>query len=92
MSSQVTTQPPERQGVGGIILVGILLGAIIAPIAAYFGMDYLGQVGHACGGGGEQMTCPMRHIILSGMGIPVGALIGFGLAYWVASRRFNAGR
>lgn len=92
MSSQVTTPPPERQGVGGIILTGIMLGVVIAPVAIYFGMDYFGQVGPACGGGGEQMTCGMRQIVMSGMGIPVGALIGFGLAYWVACRRFNAGR
>ena len=88
MNSQVTT-PPDRQGVGGIMITGIVLGIIIAPLVVYFGIDYFGQIGPACGGGGEQMTCFMRQIVMAGTALPAGAILGFAVAYWVALRRWK---
>ena len=88
MNSQVTTTP-ERQGVGRIVIAGIVLGIIITPLLVYFGIDYFGQVGPACGGGGEQMTCFMRQIVMAGTALPVGAILGFAVSYWIALRRWK---
>jgi hypothetical protein len=90
---EVSTPQPERQGVGRLVLVGMLIGLIVTPIAVYFAIDVLGLFGLACsaGGGEDRIACSMRQLVLTGMSLPFGALLGFFVSYWVACRRFNAG-
>jgi hypothetical protein len=91
-STQTSTPPPEREGVGNIILIGMLVGVIVVPLAIYFGMDVFGQFGPACnpaGGNEDLISCDMRQIIMSGMGIPVGAIFGFIGGYMVALRKWK---
>ncbi len=90
--TQTSTPPPERQGVGNIILIGMLVGVIVVPLVIYFGIDLFGQVGPACNAVGEtedRMSCAARQFIMAGMGIPLGAILGFIGAYLVALRRWK---
>jgi hypothetical protein len=90
---EVSTPQPERQGVGRLVLVGMLIGLIVTPIAVYFAIDVLGPFGLACsaGGGEDRIACSMRQLVLTGMSLPCGALLGFFVSYWIACRRVNAG-
>jgi hypothetical protein len=94
-SPEMSTPQPERQGVGRLVLIGMLIGIIVIPIAVYFAIDVLGPFGLACsvdGGGGEdRIACSMRQLVLTGMSLPLGALLGFFISYWIACRRFKAG-
>jgi hypothetical protein len=95
MSSPDTiTPPPQREGAGRLVLIGMVLGVVLTPLVTYFALDLLGSFGPSCtasGGGEDRIACSMRHLIMTGMSIPAGALLGFFVAYWIACRRFNAG-
>jgi hypothetical protein len=94
-SPELSTPPPEHQGVGWLVLVGMAIGVVLTPIVVYLGIDVLGQFGPECnvaGGGEDRMDCSMRQLVMAGMSVPLGALIGFFVAYWIACRRFAAGR
>ena len=94
-SPDVSSPPPQREGIGRIVIIGIVLGLVITPIVVYFALDALSHFGPACsdvGGGEDRISCAMRPLVFTATSIPFGGLIGFFGGYWLACRRFNAGR
>jgi hypothetical protein len=90
--SAPSTSFPE--GLGRLVMIGMAVGVIIVPLVVYFSMDVFGQFGPACtvGGAGDHIACSMRQLIMTGMSVPLGALLGFLGSYWICCRRFNASR
>jgi ABC-type uncharacterized transport system permease subunit len=90
--TETSSPQPERQGVGRLVVYGMIVGAVALPILIYFGADLFGQFGPACRAAGsnqDMISCSARQYIMAGMGVPVGAIVGFVGAYWVALRRWK---
>ena len=88
--------PPAAlpDGLGRLVLIGMAIGVVVMPLVVYvavglFGPPTLLTCAH---GNQDNITCSARQLVLTGMAVPLGALIGFFVGYRVACRRFNARR
>jgi hypothetical protein len=75
-----TTTPRAPIGVGVLCIGGILLGAIVAPLAAYIVVEML-QAGACNMSGEEHFACSMRQFAYIAISVLPGAILGFAVAY-----------
>lgn len=67
-------------GVGTLCLAGILLGAVITPVAVYVISELL-HTGACNIAGEDHFACTMRHFAYIAISILPGAIVGFAVAY-----------
>ena len=90
MTNAEPSAPQPPKGFGRLVVIGAVLGVVLTPIGVFLGMEIVNQtiLGFDGGGGTEdRLGCVLRQVVITAMSIPVGALIGFFMAYWVGSRR-----
>ncbi len=72
---------------GWLVCGGGLLGAVLLPAAVFGAVEVYDKLFSACGLGAEgSLACVLRQVMITAMSIPVGAVIGFVVAYRIGSR------
>jgi len=88
--------PPAAfpEGLGRLVLIGMAIGVVVTPLVVYLAIGLFGPPAllTCAQGNQDNIACSARQLVLTGMAVPLGALIGFFVSYRVACRRFNARR
>jgi ABC-type Fe3+ transport system permease subunit len=82
---------PQQPNPGRFLLWGVLLGLVLIPLAVFGVMQILNATVFDCYDSGAEgsLSCVLRTLAITAMSSPVGAVIGFFVAYWAGSRRFR---
>jgi hypothetical protein len=78
--------PPEHAG--RFLPWGVLLGAVLVPLAVLGVMQIINALVFECRNGGaeDSLSCALRALAITAMSIPVGAVVGFFVALWAGKR------
>ena len=74
---------------GSRLGLGTILGVILIPLATLLVMSILNQADTACtqGGAEDSLSCTLRLVAVTGLSIPVGALLGLLVAVLLGRRQ-----
>jgi len=72
---------------GRVIALGIIGGAVLVPLAVFLIVGAINTLYLDCEGAEGSLDCVLRQLAITGLSIPVGAPLGFFLAYGIAKRR-----
>jgi hypothetical protein len=76
---------------GWLVCGGGLLGAVLVPTAVFGAVEVYDRLYGACSQGAEgSLACVLRQVMITAMSVPIGAVIGFVMAYRIGSRRHAA--
>ncbi len=87
--TQPEPAPPRPKSIGRFVVWGIVLGAVLVPIAVFGVMEILNETVLECRDGGAEgaLACVLRQVVITAMAIPVGAVVGYFISYWLGTRR-----
>jgi hypothetical protein len=83
-----SSAPGRSMSFGWLVCGGGLLGAVLVPTAVFGAVEVYDRLYGSCSLGAEDsLGCVLRQIMITAMSVPVGAVIGFLIAYRIGSRR-----